>query len=61
MNYSICYQDTKGVTKRSEFLPFDQDYDAVAYAHTALAKNALVEVWKGDALVSRMDGAGASI
>jgi hypothetical protein len=63
MNYSIRYKDALGITARSEFLPFDADADASGYAKETMAKNAMVEVWKGDALVLRLEraapGAGA--
>lgn len=55
MNYSIRYKDAKGITIRSEFLPFGADGEASAYARSALPKNELIEVWHGDGLVVRLE------
>lgn len=54
MNYSIQYKDARGITARSEFLPFDTDADALAYGRNGAAKEAIVEVWKGDHLLVRL-------
>jgi hypothetical protein len=59
MKYSILYKDALGVTGRSEFIPFDVDAEAAAYARAALPQNALIEVWKGDGLVVRLERGGA--
>ncbi|HYD88627.1 MAG TPA: hypothetical protein VEA80_14225 [Vitreimonas sp.] len=58
MNYSIRYTDAGGVTIRSEFLPFDSDDDASTYAGLELPRTPLIEVWKGDDLVTRMHPRG---
>lgn len=53
MNYLVKYLDAQGLTERSEFSPFDNDADASAHAAIELPRHFIVEVWKGDALVSR--------
>jgi hypothetical protein len=53
MNYSIRYQDDHGITERSEFLAFESDADAVAHAKADAPRHAIVEIWKGDQLLSR--------
>ncbi len=55
MNYSICYKDAKGRTDHSEFLPYVNDEAAVGYAKQQSADYAIVEVWKGDNLVTRLE------
>ena len=56
MNYSIQYKDARGLTARSEFLPFDTDDDALGYGREGASSNAIVEVWKGDDLLARLAG-----
>ena len=56
MNYSIRYKDAKGITNRSEFLPFATDGEAKHYANTELPKNSMIEVWKNDDLLVRLSG-----
>ena len=53
MNYSVKYLDPGGLTERSEFLPFDTDAEANAHAQLDLPRHFIVEVWKGDALLTR--------
>lgn len=53
MNYSIRYLNERGITERSEFLPFDTDAAAGAHAHSDLSRHFIVEVWKGDNLLTR--------
>ena len=53
MNYSVQYKNAGGITERSEFLPFDTDSEANAYAQIDLPRYFIVEVWKGNALVTR--------
>jgi hypothetical protein len=53
MNYSIRYQNDNGITERSEFLAFESDADAAAHAQIASRRHFIVEVWKGDDLLSR--------
>lgn len=55
MKYSISYKDAAGITTRSECLQFDTDEDASAFAKQDLPKNALIEVWKGDKLLVRLE------
>ena len=56
MNYSIRYKDAKGITSRSEFLPFDTDGAARTYAADELPSSPMIEVWKGDDLLARLPG-----
>lgn len=53
MNYSVKYMNKGGITERSEFLPFDTDAEANAYAQIGLPRHFIVEVWKTDVLVTR--------
>jgi hypothetical protein len=53
MNYSIRYQDDKGITERSEFLAFESDADATDHTKIDSPRHSIVEVWKGDHLLSR--------
>jgi hypothetical protein len=53
MNYSIRYMNEKGVTERSEFLTLESDDAATDHAHADLRRHFIVEVWKGDELLSR--------
>lgn len=55
MNYSISYKNGRGLTQRSEFLPFDNDAAAIAHGKLDNGANPIVEVWKGDALLVRLD------
>ena len=54
MNYSIRYKDAKGITSRSEFLPFDTDSAARTYAAEELPSSPMIEVWNGDDLLVRL-------
>ena len=54
MNYSICFKDALGCISRSEFSPFDNDAAAITHAKTHLPSNAMIEVWSGEHLVSRL-------
>jgi len=54
MNYSIRYKDAKGITSRSEFLPFATDGEAERYAAVEVQGNPMVEVWKGETLLVRL-------
>lgn len=58
MNYSICFKNDAGQTQRSEFTPFDTDKDAVVYGRESRADTSIVEVWKGDCLLVRLEGKG---
>ena len=53
MNYSIRYQNDKGITERSEFLAFETDVAATDHAKIDLARHSIVEIWKGNELLSR--------
>lgn len=53
MNYSIRYLNDKGVTERSEFLPFASDADATDHARTHSQRHFILEVWKGEDLLLR--------
>lgn len=60
MNYSISYKDAAGITLRSECLPFGGDEEASAFARKDLSKTALIEVWKGEHLVVRLEQPAAA-
>ena len=53
MNYSIRYQNDNGITERSEFLAFDSDAAAADHAETDSGRHFIVEIWKGEDLLSR--------
>jgi hypothetical protein len=53
MNYAIRYLNERGITERSEFLPFDTDGAATEHARTDLRRHFIVEIWKDETLVSR--------
>jgi hypothetical protein len=54
MNYSIRYQNDNGITERSEFLAFESDAAAANHAQIASGRHFIVEIWKGDDLLSRI-------
>lgn len=54
MRYSICFKDRLGVTESSEFTAFGDDAEAMNYAYVRRAGSAIVEVWKGDDLLTRV-------
>lgn len=54
MNYSVWFKDALGCTNRSEVTPFDDDAAATTYARINLPGNAMIEVWNGEHLVSRL-------
>ncbi len=54
MNYSIRYLNERGITERSEFLALASDADANDHARIELPRHFIVEVWKGEALLSRV-------
>jgi hypothetical protein len=56
LNYSIQYKNARGITARSEFLPFDTDAEAVEHGRKGSGRDAIVEVWKGDELLVRLFG-----
>jgi hypothetical protein len=53
MNYSIRYMNERGLTERSEFLPFETDNEAEEHSLLDGARHFIVEIWKGDILVNR--------
>ena len=53
-NYSLCYLDALGRTQRTEYLPVENDKDAVNFARIGIVANAVVEVWKDNDLVDRL-------
>ena len=55
MKYSINYKNASGVTDHTEFLAFDGDDEASAHARKDLPQHALIEVWKGDQLLERLE------
>lgn len=54
MNYSIRYLNESGVTERSEFLAMESDAAAAHHAKLDLPRYFMVELWKGDDLLSRV-------
>ncbi len=53
-NYSICYLDSQGRTESTQFLPFEDHTAAAAYARIGVIRSAIVEVWKGENLITRL-------
>ena|SRR5690242_16541586 len=53
-NYSVRYLDKGGRAVRSEFMPFDTNPAAVAYARIGLLRNDVIEIWRDDNLVTRL-------
>jgi hypothetical protein len=53
MNYSIRYLNERGITQRSEFLDFESDGEAANHARVELPRHFIVEIWKGDNLLTR--------
>jgi hypothetical protein len=53
LSYSIRYLNEKGITERSEFLALESDTAATDYARVDLGRHFIVEVWKGEDLLSR--------
>lgn len=60
MNYAIHYKNARGVTARSELLPFATDLDAMDHGRAGSGRCAIVEVWKGDHLLVRLFGVDTS-
>ena len=56
MHYSICFKNRVGHTQRSEFTRFKTDDDAIGYGRKSSREMAIVEVWKGDHLLVRLEG-----
>lgn len=57
MHYSICFKNDAGHTQRSEFTRFKTDDDAIGYGRKSSRDAAIVEVWKGDHLLVRLEDA----
>ena len=55
MKYPISFRAGDGVTVRSEVMLFQSDEEALAYGKAEASKSAIVEVWKGDDLLIRLD------
>ena len=56
MHYSICFKNGAGHTQRSEYTRFKTDSDAIVYGRKSSRETAIVEVWKGDHLLVRLEG-----
>lgn len=56
LHYSIQYKNARGITARSEFLPFASDAEAMLHGREGSGRDAIVEVWKGDKLLVRLFG-----
>lgn len=54
-DYSFRYMDRLGRSGPSDFLKFADDGGATQFARGGLAMNAVVEVWRGNVLVIRLD------
>jgi hypothetical protein len=59
MHYSICFKNSAGHTQRSEFTRFKTDDDAVGYGRKGTRESAIVDVWKGNHLLARLEGNAA--
>jgi hypothetical protein len=55
MNYSICLLDKSGRTQHSEFSAFNDDAGAMQYARSQAAAAAIIELWKGNGLLLRLE------
>ena len=55
MNYSFLHLNERGITQRSEFLAMECDAAALDHARLGTPRAAfIVEVWRGDTLLSRI-------
>ncbi len=54
-DYSVRYMDEFGRSSPSDFLKFKDDGSATQFARAGLAGNAVVEVWRGNMLIVRLD------
>lgn len=59
MHYSISFKNGAGHTQRSEFTRFKTDDDAIGYGRKSSRETAIVEVWKGNHLLARLEGKAA--
>jgi hypothetical protein len=55
MHYSISFKNRAGHTQRSEFTRFKTDDDAIGYGRKSSRETAIVEVWKGNHLLARLE------
>ena len=55
MHYSICFKNDHGHTQRSEYTRFKTDADAIGYGRRSTREAAMIEVWKGDHLLVRLE------
>jgi hypothetical protein len=55
MHYAISYKNSAGQTQYSEFTPFDTDDAAIAHGERGSHDNPIVEVWKGNHLLIRLE------
>lgn len=58
-DYSFRYMDRLGRSGPSDFMKFADDGSATQFGRAALARNAVVEVWKGSVLVIRLEQSDA--
>ena len=62
MNYSFRHLNERGITQRSEFLAMESDAAAIEHAKLDTPRATLiVEVWRGDTLLSRIPQDAAPI
>jgi hypothetical protein len=54
MNYSICLLDAGGRTLRTELSAYSDDAAALVRARTEVVTSPIVEVWKGELLLTRL-------
>jgi len=61
MKYSMSFKTGDGVTVRSEVVMFESDEEALAHARSEAGKSAIVETWKGDNLLIRLEQSKAAV
>jgi hypothetical protein len=54
MHYAVCYRNGAGHIQRSEYTRFKTDADALSYGRRGCREAAVVEVWKGNDLLARL-------
>lgn len=54
-DYSFRYMDRLGRSGPSDFMKFADDGSATQFGRAGLARNAVVEVWKGSLLLVRLE------
>lgn len=60
MHYSICFKNDAGHTQRSEFTRYKTDDDAIGYGRKSRREASIIEVWKGDHLLVRLEDKAAA-